>query len=145
MKISETGVSEDRITALERKVRDMEALVNGLINELLDFKAVAVTMIREKEERSRQELTRGPAGQENVSPAPENPSASPSAEATAESSTVIRPKGRSEADVPAEPRMVRIMQSDGTMKMESRFGDRNMTDSSKGSGRTRKGGSVSRK
>jgi hypothetical protein len=33
--------------------------------------------------------------------------------------------GESRQDVPAEPAMVRIMQADGTMKMEPRYGDQN--------------------
>jgi hypothetical protein len=130
MKILETGVPEARIAALEKEVRDMEAMVNGLIGELLDFKAIAMTMSRQDGERSRQELTQGS-------------SASPSGATPSKSSTLIRPRGALQPDVPAEPAMARIMQDDGTMKMEPRYGDKNPIDSSAGYGRSRdKGTSV---
>ena len=38
----------------------MEALVKGLTQELLDLKSVAMKMSKQSEERSRQELKRGP-------------------------------------------------------------------------------------
>ncbi len=128
MEISGTGVSEDRIAALEKKVRDMDALVRGLIEELLDFKAVAMTMSRQAAEDRRQELKQGPVVQGAASPA-----------TASDGSTVIRPKSARQPDIPPEPAMARIMQSDGTMKMELRCGDKNPIDSSKGYGRTRKG------
>jgi hypothetical protein len=140
MEISGTGVSEDRITALEKKVRDMEALVNGLIEELLDFKAIAMTMSRQDGERSRQELKQGPVVRSTTSPVLAGPSASPSA-----GSILILPRGARQPDVPvvpAEPAMARIMQSDGTMKLEPRYGDKSPIDSSAGYGRNRKGSSA---
>jgi hypothetical protein len=141
MEISGTGVSEDRIAALEKRLREMEALVSGLIDELLDFKAVAKTMSRQNEERSRLELKQGPAVRGTGSPVPAESSPSP-AVAAAACSTVIRPRGTRQPDVPdapAEPAMARIMQSDGTMKMELRCGDKHPIDSSTGYGRNRKG------
>jgi hypothetical protein len=51
-----SGASEDRIAALEKKVREMEALVKGLTQELLDLKSIAMKMSKQTEERSRQEL-----------------------------------------------------------------------------------------
>lgn len=133
MEIPGTGVSEDRIATLEKKLQDMDALVKGLIEELLDFKAVARTMARETEERSRQELKRGPVVQDTAPHTLAGPS---------EGSTVIRPRAVIQPDVPAEPEMVRIMQEDGTMKMEARYGDKSTINSSAGYGRTRKGTSV---
>jgi hypothetical protein len=38
--------------------------------------------------------------------------------------------------------MVRIMQTDGTMKMEARYGDKSMTNSAVGYGKNKKGNSV---
>ena len=133
MEISGTGVSEDRIAALEKKVRDMDALVKGLIEELLDFKAVAMTMSRQAAEDRRQELKQGPVVQGTASPVPAGPSPA------SDGSTLIRPRGARQPDVPAEPAMARIMQSDGTMKLEPRYGDGSPIDSSKGYGRARKG------
>jgi len=133
MDISGTGVPEDRIVTLEKKVRDLDALVKGLVDEFLDFKAVAMKLARDEGERSREELKRAPVAQGT---------AFPSGAAPSESNTVIRPKGTRPADVPAapaEPTMVRIMQTDGTMKMEARYGDKSMTNSAAGYGKNRKG------
>ena len=119
MEISGTGVSEDRIAALEKRLREMEALVKGLIAEFLDFKAVAMTMSRQADERSRQELKQGPVVRGTTSPALAGPSVSFSVAAPADGSTVIRPRGARQPDVPVCPgraAMVRIMQNDGTMK-----------------------------
>ena len=60
METSLSAATEDRIAALEKKVREMEALVKGLTQELLDLKSVAMKMNKQSEERSRQELKRGP-------------------------------------------------------------------------------------
>ena len=136
MEISGTDGSEERIAVLERKLQDMEPLVKGLIAELLDFKALAMTMSREAEERSRQELKLGQVVQSTPYPAQVVSSASAS-----DGSTIVRLRSGHQADVPAappEPEMVRIMQSDGTMKMEPRFGG-SINTSSVGYGRTKKG------
>jgi uncharacterized coiled-coil protein SlyX len=69
METSGTGVSEDRIASLEKKVRDMEALVKGLTQELLDLKSIAMKMSKQTEERSRQQLVRGPIVQGGAAPA----------------------------------------------------------------------------
>ncbi|MCX6683507.1 MAG: hypothetical protein NTZ37_02075, partial [Methanoregula sp.] len=135
METSETSVSEDRIVALEKKVREMEALVKGLIQELLDLKSIAMMMSREAGECSRQEPELGPIVQDPASPVLADPSTAVSAAAPSDSSTVIRPRDACQPDVPAataEPAMARIMQSDGTMKLEVRCGDRNQIDSSTG-------------
>jgi hypothetical protein len=127
----ETGsgaATEDRIAALEKKMKEMEALVKGLTQELLDLKSVAMKMSKQTEERSRQELKRAPIVQQ------------PQAAATPSGgSTVIRPKGRAEPAAPAEPVMDWIMQSDGTMKQEPRRGDKDYIVASAGYGRNKKG------
>ena len=130
-----SGASEDRIAALEKKVREMEALVKGLTQELLDLKSIAMKMSKQTEERSRQELKRGPIVQ-SAQPS----AAAPSAPA-AGGSTVIRPKNRAaEAPAePAEPAMDMIMQPDGTMKLEPRRGEKDYIVASAGYGRNKKG------
>lgn len=141
METSQITESEDRIAALEQKFTNMEALVKGLLAELLDFRAVAMTMSRETEEHNRQELKRGPVVWGTSSPVPADPSASPSVAVSSDGSTMIRPRGTRQPDVPiapAEPEMVRIMQSDGTMKLEPRYGEAKHIDSSAGYGRNRK-------
>jgi hypothetical protein len=145
METSVTDASEDRIAALEQKLTEMEALVKGLIAELLDFRAVARTMFRETEERNRQELKWGPVVQGSLSPETVDPTTSPSAVAHADGCTVIRPWVAHPPYVPvapAEPEMVRIMQTDGTMKLEPRYGEAKHIDSTEGYGRNRKDASV---
>jgi len=129
METSETGISADRIAVLEKKTGEMDALVRGLIDEMLDFKAIAMTLSRQNGELRSLEIEREPVAPVTASPVPEHPSVSPCVAAQKECSTVIRPKDARQPDVPvapAEPAMVRIMQSDGTMKMEIRRGDRNL-------------------
>jgi hypothetical protein len=135
METSITGVSENRIAALEYKVREMEALVRGLIQELLDLKSIARMMSRETGELSRQDPEPGQIVQDSASAALAESSPALPVAAHLESGTAIRPRGAYRPDVPAamaEPAMARIMQSDGTMKLEVRRGDRNQTDSSSG-------------
>lgn len=120
MMMMETGsgaATEERIAALEKKVREMEALVKGLTQELLDLKSITMKMSKQTDERSRQELRR-------TAPAAASAPAAPAPATTG--STVIRPKGRApEAPpAPAEPEMDWIMQPDGTMKQEPRRGDK---------------------
>ena len=124
MEISGTGVLEDRIAALEKRLREMEALVKGLLEELLDFRAVTMTMSRQIAEDSRQALKEGPIVRGITSPVLAGPSTPPSIAAPSDGSTVIRSRGARQSDVPvapAEPAMARIMQSDGTMKFELRL------------------------
>ena len=133
METSLSAATEDRIAALEKKVREMEALVKGLTQELLDLKSVAMKMNKQSEERSRQELRRGPI----VAGAPAQ-SAAPAAAPSSSGSTVIRPKGARQPEAPAappEPSMDMIMQPDGTMKLEPRRGDKDYIVASAGYGK----------
>ena len=98
---SGTGVSEDRIARLKRRLRDMEALVKGLTQELLDLKSIAMKMSKQTEERGRQELVRGPHRAGYIRPGAGIPGRSPPAVASSSGSTVIRPKGARQ-DVPAK-------------------------------------------
>ncbi len=138
MEISGTGAAtEERIVTIEKKLRDMEALVKGLTQELLDLKSVAMKMSKQTEERSRAELKRVQPGAP-VQPAAQGTSSPPS-------STVVMRKGAKPSDAPAappEPAMDMIMQSDGTMKLEPRRGDKNYIVASAGYGRNKKGTSV---
>ena len=136
METSLSAATEDRIATLEKKVKEMEALVKGLTQELLDLKSVAMKMTKQSEERSRQELRRGPvvAG----APAAQQVAAPAAAPAAPGGSTIIRPKGARQAEAPAappEPAMDMIMQPDGTMKLEPRRGDKDYIVASAGYGR----------
>ena len=122
--------AEERVAALEKRVRDMDALVKGLMAELLDLKTATMAITRQARERTGP----GPVQETVVA----GTSESPSIVASTGSTTVIRPKGAGLQDAPAapaEPAMARIMQADGTMKMEPRYGDKKTTDTSSGSGR----------
>jgi len=82
----------DRVSELEKKVREMEALIKGLTNELLDLKSIVERM------NSRMEEKRPPV--------------------MARPRVSVSQKGE---PAPAdEGEMVRIMQPDGTMKEERR-------------------------
>ncbi|PKG32199.1 MAG: hypothetical protein CW742_09405 [Methanoregula sp.] len=135
IQMMEGSASEDRIAALEKKVREMEALVKGLTQELLDLKSVAMKMSKQTEERRMQELKRGPIVQGSQGAAPAAPAQSTSG------STVIRPKSRApEAPAaPAEPVMDMIMQPDGTMKLEPRRGEKDYIVARAGYGQGKKG------
>jgi len=112
MEISETLIDDDRLGILEKRVREMDAQIRKLIVELVDLKKVAVTLSPQVMEPEQETVVAGTP-------------AHPSAAVPSDGSTVIRPMGESRQDVPAEPAMVRIMQADGTMKMEPRYGDQN--------------------
>jgi hypothetical protein len=122
MEISETKQPDERLAALEQKTGEMEALLKGLMNEMLDFKAIAMNLARQSAEQPRQEPVR-----ETVSPEPESREEPAPAAAAPENRTVIHVKSAPKPEAaPAEPEMVRIMQSDGTMKMEVRRGDKGL-------------------
>ena len=117
MEISETLIDDDRLGILEKRVRDIDAQIRKLIVELVDLKKVAVTLSPQVME---------PGGQETeqemfVAGTP----ALPSGAVPSDGSTMNHPMRESGQDTQAEPAMVRIMQSDGTMKMEPRYGDQN--------------------
>lgn len=148
MEISGTDIAEDRIAALEKKVPEMDALVKGLIAELLDIKSITRTMAREDEEYRREELKRGTIVQGTIYQVRADSSGSPPVTTTPDGNTVIRPRGMHQPAVPAapaEPEMVRIMQSDGTMKLEPRYGEAKRIDSHIGYGGNWKGSSAENK
>ncbi|HMA05235.1 MAG TPA: hypothetical protein VKO45_04845 [Methanomicrobiales archaeon] len=95
MRVPQAG--SDRVSELENKVREMEALIKGLTNELLDLKSIVERLNSRFEEKRPPLLTR-PQGRVSVSP-----------------------RGQPGEGAPAsEGELARIMQSDGTMKEERR-------------------------
>ena len=135
------AASEDRVAALEKKVREMEALVKGLTQELLDLKSIAMKMSKQTEERSRQELKK-------LQPIVQGaPSAGTGGAPSGSGNTVVmRPKSARQADAaaqtPEEPAMDMIMQQDGTMKLEPRRGEKDYIVARAGYGRDKKGSSA---
>lgn len=137
MEFSGTDTTEARIAALEKKVRDMEALAKGLIDETVGLRSAVMQKSKESEEISRRQFSRAPVIRSTAAPVSAGPSAPRPVASPAEGSTVIRQKSAGAPETPAAPEgpaMVRIMQSDGTMKMEPRCGDSHQTDSSGGYG-----------
>jgi hypothetical protein len=125
MEISESGKQDDRVAVLEKKTEEMEALLKGLMAEMLDFKAIAMKLAQQNGEQSKQEPARGPVVHGTIHAVPEKPSGTDSGEPR----TVIIQHSAAKPEAPAtppEPEMVRIMQSDGTMKMEVRRGDKGL-------------------
>jgi hypothetical protein len=141
MEISGTGAAtEERIVAIEKKMRDLEALVKGLTQELLDLKSVAMKMSKQTEERSRAELKLAQPGTQGTQQQPVTAAGS-----SGSSSTVVMRKGAKPSEAPAappEPAMDMIMQTDGTMKLEPRRGNKEYIVASAGYGRNKKGTSV---
>jgi len=87
----------DRVNELEKKVREMEALIKGLTNELLDLKSIVERMNSRMEEKRPSVMTRQA------------------------SRVTISQKGQPGEGAPAdEGELARIMQPDGTMKEERR-------------------------
>ena len=98
-----TATPEERIAVLEKKVREMEAMVKGLTDELLDLKSIAMRLNKVNEERRAELKMTRPA-------APGAPS------------TVVVPKRPvvPQAAAPEPEKMEMIMQTDGTLKPERR-------------------------
>lgn len=137
MQPSDNSVSEDRIIALEKKVREMEALSTGLINEMLDLKSNFRMMSREAGERSRQHPEPVSIIQDPAFPAVADQSTEMSVSDPSGNGIVfLRQSARQPGipAVPAESSMASIMQTDGTMKFEIRRGTASPIESSAGYG-----------
>jgi hypothetical protein len=123
--------AEERVVALERKMKEMEALVKGLTEELLDLKSIAMRLNKFSEERRQELKMMKPAAQTD----------SPSG------TVVMQKKGtvpeRAPAPAVEEKHMDMIMQPDGTMKMEERRGDNHYIVASAGFASRKKNGSSS--
>jgi len=111
------GVDEERLRELERKVRELDALVKGLTEEVLDVKTVAMKLVKETDERRERRPPTHPAA------------ARPTQELRAEPRTVeprsqARPAEKRQSrpvpqeKVPDEEDFEMIMQNDGTLKPE---------------------------
>jgi hypothetical protein len=134
------AAGDDRIAALERKIRELEALVKGITEELLDLKSVVMKLSKVSEERSRQELKR-------VQPVVQGAQQQAAGGAAPSGGTVVMQRKSARPGEPVKPEapsMDMIMQQDGTMKLEPRRGDKNYIIASAGYGR-KKGKEPSKK
>ncbi|HET6581316.1 MAG TPA: hypothetical protein VFG36_05495, partial [Methanoregula sp.] len=137
MQPSGNSISEDRIISLEKRVREMEALSTGLINEMLDLKSNFRMMSREAGERSRQHPEPVSIIRDLASPAEADPSTGMSVSDPSGNGMVFRPQDTRQPGIPAvtaEASMASIMQPDGTMKFEIRRGPASPMESSAGYG-----------
>jgi hypothetical protein len=102
---------EERVASLEKKMKDVEALVKGLTEELLDLKSITMRMNKAREEpraelRMSKPAAATAAGGQSTVVVPRKPAAPPEVRAPA---------------APVEPeKMDMIMQPDGTLKLEKR-------------------------
>jgi hypothetical protein len=100
---------EERISALERKVRDQDALIKGLTEELLDLKSITMRLNKVNETRAselkmtRPPITGGGTGTVVVAKRP-----------------VTGTGARTAAPAPEPEKLDLIMQTDGTLKPEKR-------------------------
>lgn len=149
MKIMDDSLPEDaeeRIAALEKKCREMDKQVSTLLADLLDLKSISMKLTRDAVHYQSRNPVQDNDPQETASPAEAD--VSPTGSPTSGNTTVIRPKSASTPPVPVAepaPAMVRIMQSDGTFKMEVRRGDSTLRDTTGGWGDKQKSTSLKRK
>ncbi|NTV00290.1 MAG: hypothetical protein HGA55_04100 [Methanoregulaceae archaeon] len=100
---------EERISALEKKVRDQDALIKGLTEEFLDLKSITMRLNKFSEQRPEVKVNRPPT-----------------AAVGGGTGTVVvakRPVPTTAARAPPPPepdKMEMIMQPDGTLKPEKR-------------------------
>ena len=95
---------EERMSVLEKRMRELEAMVKGLTDELLDLKSIAMRLNKVNEERRAELKMTRPASQ-----------GSPG--------TVVVPKRATPPPQRVQPepeKMDMIMQPDGTLKPERR-------------------------
>ncbi len=118
--IPEAG--DERLRDLERKVRELEALVKGLTEEVLDVKSVAMKLSRDVEERRKKPAAAEERKTGAMLQAEPRAAAEPKSVRAAEPRSPARPaERRPPAPAPEEDRNLElIMQNDGTLKPEPR-------------------------
>lgn len=105
-----SGAGDERLRDLERKVRELEALVKGLTEEVLDIKSIAMKLSRDAEERRKKPVVAAEKKIETTlqaEPRAAEPGSSP------------RPAEK-QPDAPEDAELELIMQNDGTLKPEPR-------------------------
>ncbi len=121
--VPETGEDERdvRLRDLDRRVRELEALVKGLMEEVLDLKSVTMKILREGEERRKKPVVIEERKSGTTIRAEPRTAAEPKAARAAAPQTSARPaEKRRPEPVPDDADMDLIMQNDGTLKREPR-------------------------
>lgn len=118
--VSEAG--DERLRDLERKVRELEAVVKGLTEEILDVKSVAMKLSRDVDERRKAPVPAEKKKIEVTLQAEPRAAAVPRPARAAERKTPARQvEQRPPAPVPDDDSdLDLIMQNDGTLKPEPR-------------------------
>lgn len=108
---------DERVAALEKKVREIDALVKGLTEELLDLKSVAMKLSKVSEERARAEMRmiKPASGGQAQGPIIMQTKTRPQAQMQRPAQSTAQPSPQSEPE-----KMDMIMQPDGTLKPEKR-------------------------
>lgn len=109
---------DERVAALEKKVREIDALVKGLTEELLDLKSVAMKLSKVSEERARAEMRMtkpAPGGGQGQGPIIMQTKTRPQTQMQRPAQSTAQPAPQSEPE-----KMDMIMQPDGTLKPEKR-------------------------
>jgi hypothetical protein len=121
-----TGGDDARVTVLDRRVRELEAVVKGLTEEVLDLKALTIKLVNtiERKEVAPQARPAPTPTRESQTPAPTVLVRPRNAEKLSPTFTPT-PSSRSAAAANANPfvppeEMDMIMQPDGTIKPEPR-------------------------
>lgn len=124
---------EERIEMLEMKCRETDAQVRAVLAEMRDLRVILDRMGRQPAPGRNRVVAEEPDEPETGAGGRED-GADPSQDpATEETTIVVRPRQSARQELPPEtagPTMVRIMQSDGTFRMEPRRGANAMVDSS---------------
>jgi len=113
---------DSRVRELEKKVNEIDALVKGLVNEVLDLKSIVMKISRQTEERGRRIVETGERKAEVRKPE------SPKIAVATKKEVVLEPRRAApkaadedslQEGKPGE-KMDMIMQTDGTLKPERR-------------------------
>ncbi len=127
------GSDEERIEVLEMKCKETDAQMRAVLAEMRDLRVILDRMGRLPEPGRNRVVAEEPEVPEAVADGRED-KADPSQNTDPEeTNVVVRPRQPAREEPPSEiagPAMVRIMQSDGTFRMEVRRGEDAMVDSS---------------
>lgn len=110
---------------LEMKVVEMESMIKGLTEELLDLKSVVRKLVRVQEEREVRE--RHPPAPVTIAKQPSEQATKQPAQAKPEAEVVVKKEPEPaivSSPAPAERKQtVMIMQADGTLRPEERYSE----------------------
>jgi hypothetical protein len=115
-------VDDERLRDLERKVRELEALVKGLTAEVLDVKSIAMKLLRDSEDRRKKPVVEERRAAPTLQAEP-RVAAEPRPARAPEPRPSPRPAERQQpaaAPAPDDAKLELIMQNDGTLKPEPR-------------------------